>query len=114
VEKKQMQDSVKFFENAIELDPSKAAYHLELGRVLILNPRRRTDAEQLLKTSISMNPALVDAYLALGELYEKTDRLDEAASSYDEALRWEPGNDVAQARIAELKSPARRKGLFKG
>ena len=61
-----------------------------------------------------MNPALVGAYLALGELYEKSEREEEAASSYEEALRWEPTNDVAQARMTAIKSPARRKGLFKG
>ena len=114
VDKKQMQDAVKFFENAIELDPSRAIYHLELGRVLILNPRRRKESEELLRTSISMNPALVDAYLALGELYEKTEREEEALTAYEEAVRWEPTNDVAQARISAMKSPARRKGLFKG
>jgi len=114
VDKKQLQDAVKFFENAIELDPSRAVYHLELGRILILNPRRRKEAENLLKHTVAMNPALVDAYLGLGELYEKTEREEEAVSSYEEALRWEPTNDVAQARISAIKSPTRRKGLFKG
>jgi curved DNA-binding protein CbpA len=114
VDKKQLPEAVKFFENAIELDPSKAVYHLELGRILILNPRRRPESEELLKTTIAMNPSLVDAYLALGELYEKIDRAEQAVKNYEEALRWEPTNDVAQARIAELKSSGRRKGLFKG
>ena len=113
VDKRQMQDAVKFFENAIELDSSRAIYHLELGRILILNPRRRKEAEELLNTTVSMNPALVDSYLALGELYEKTERPEQAVSSYEEALRWEPTNDVAQARITAMKSAGRRKGLFR-
>jgi len=114
VEKKQFQEAVKFFENAVELDSSKATYHLELGRILILNPRRRPEAEESLNTTIAMNPALVDAYLALGELYEKTARAEQAVASYQEALRWDPTNDVAQARITEMKSSGRRKGLFRG
>jgi curved DNA-binding protein CbpA len=114
VDKKQLADAVKFFENAIELDSSKATYHLELGKILILNPRRRGDAEELLKTTVAMNPALVEAYIALGELYEKTDRLEQAVKSYEEALRWEPGHPTAQERVADLRSQGRRKGLFKG
>jgi tetratricopeptide (TPR) repeat protein len=114
VEKKQLSDAVKFFENAIELDSSRAVYHLELGKILILNPRRRPEAEQLLKTTIAMNPSLIDSYLALGELYEKSNRTDEAIANYEEALRWEPFNETAQARLAVLKPSGRRKGFFGG
>jgi curved DNA-binding protein CbpA len=114
VDKKQLPDAVKFFENAIELDPSRAVYHLELGRILILNPRRRSEAEELLNKTVAMNPALVEAYIALGELYEKTDRAEQAVSSYEEALRWEPTHETAQERMAALKVAGRRKGLFKG
>ena len=114
VDKKQLPDAVKFFENAIELDPSRAVYHLELGRILILNPRRRPEAEELLTKCVAMNPALVEAYIALGELCEKTDRAERAVSNYEEALRWEPTHVTAQERIAALKSTGRRKGLFGG
>jgi tetratricopeptide (TPR) repeat protein len=114
VDKKQLSDAVRFFENAVELDPSKALYHLDLGRILILNPRRRPEAEEFLNKSVAMNPALVEAYLALGELYEKTDRVERAVSSYEEALRWEPTHETAQERLAALQSTGRRKGLFKG
>jgi curved DNA-binding protein CbpA len=118
IDRKQFQDAAKFFENALELDPSRAVYHLELGRVLVRNPRRRNEAEELLRTAAQMNPALVDTYLGLGELYTKTGRAEEAVEAYNEVLRWEPTNAEATERLRALgqggRGRVRRKGLFGG
>jgi len=118
LDKKQFQEAAKFFENALQLDPARAVYHLELGRVLVRNPRRRSEAEELLHKTAQMNPALVETYLGLGELYTKTGRAEEAVEAYNEALRWEPANVEAGERLRELgqggRGRRRRKGLFGG
>jgi len=115
--KRKFQDSVQYLENALRLDDTKAIYHLELGRVLIQNPRRRDEAEQLLCKSIEMEPSVVDASLALGQLYVKQDRLKEAIKCFNEVLSWEPGHLQASAELENLKTGSGGgflKGLFGG
>jgi tetratricopeptide (TPR) repeat protein len=115
LEKKQYHDALRFFENAIELDSSKAEYHLELGYVLHLNPRRRDDAERRLKKAVEMNPGLTRAYLTLGELYERAERTEEAVEMFEEVLRWEASNAKASAGLARVGPAVRgkRKKLFR-
>jgi curved DNA-binding protein CbpA len=101
-ERRQYTEAVRSLENAILLDPSKAVYHLELGRVLALHPLRGDAAEAAMKKAIEIDPARVDAYLALGELYRRAERLEDAVRMVREALRWDPDHAGAQAALAEL------------
>jgi tetratricopeptide (TPR) repeat protein len=115
--KRKFQDAVQFLENALRQDDTKAMYHLELGRVLIQNPRRRTEAEELLRKSVIMDPSLFDASLALGQLYLKQDRMDEARQCFEEVLKWEPGHIEATAELEQIQTGSTGgflKGLFGG
>jgi tetratricopeptide (TPR) repeat protein len=107
-------DAVKYLENAIELDEGNPAYHLELGRLLSGNPRRRADAETHLIRANELNPAIVTGYLALGELYLKLDRIEEAVRMFREVLRWEPGHIDATAQLDELGEARDEGGLLRG
>ena len=102
LKKKKLQEAVTFLENAIELDEANATYHLELGRVLLLNPRRRSDCEDHLVRAIELDPTSSAASLALGDLYAKTGRKDQARHMFNEVLRWEPENAEARQRIKQL------------
>ncbi|HXV75207.1 MAG TPA: J domain-containing protein [Candidatus Polarisedimenticolaceae bacterium] len=108
-EKKQYHDALKFFENAIELDPSKAEYHLELGQVLSFNPRRRDDAERALRRAVEMNPGLTRAYGILGEMFERAERVEDAIEMFEELLRWESRNTNAAAALDRLTSGRRKR-----
>jgi tetratricopeptide (TPR) repeat protein len=110
VERKQLHEAVRFLENAIELDPLKPEYHLELGRLLARNPRRRDDAERLLVTAVERNPALLEGYRALAELLSRAGRLEEAAQRWEELLRWDPQDADALAALGR----SRRKGRSGG
>jgi curved DNA-binding protein CbpA len=101
-QRRQFRDATTFLENAIQLDPSKAAYHFELGRLLTLNPRRRTEAEERLLEAARLEPTRVDSYVALSELYHKTGRNEDAIRICREALSWDPGCSEAIARLKEL------------
>jgi tetratricopeptide (TPR) repeat protein len=109
VERKQLHEAVRFFENAIELDPTKPEYYLELGRLLARNPRRRDDAERLLVTAVERNPSLLEGYRTLAELLAKAGRTEEAALRWEELLRWDPQDADALAALG-----SRRKGRFGG
>ena len=115
IDKKRFVDAVQFLENALQLDDSHPTYHLELGRVLSRNPRRRKDAIKHLETCTRLDPSLVDGYFQLGLLFRKSDRNEEAAVSFHEALRWEPNHVHAAAELDEMglgDRKRRRKGLF--
>lgn len=120
VDKKRFQEAVTFLENAIELFEAESAFHLDLGRVLALNPRRRDDSERHLQRAIELDPTAVEGRLTLGDLYLKIGRKDDAARMYDEVLRWEPTNSSALARLEELRQGKKSDegglfgGLFKG
>jgi len=115
IQKRRLQDAVQFLENALSLDESNPLYHIELGRVLIGNPRRRGDAEAHLLAALELDPTSVAALLALGELYRKLDRTDDAIRRYREALHWDPTNADATAALEELggKGAKRRRGFFR-
>ena len=111
-------EAVTFLENAIQLDPAQAEYHLELGLLLARNPRRREDAERHLLQTIELAPTLVRAYVALGNMYLKAGRAGRAARMAKEALRWEPAHLEASQLLAEAGNAADdredlRRGVFR-
>ena len=90
VDRRRFTEAVTFLENAVQLDPSQAAYNMELGLLLSKNPRRRADAERLLIRTVEIEPTRVAAYLALGEMYQRAGKMAHAARMFREVLRWEP------------------------
>ena len=108
-------EAVTFFENAVSLDPGQADYHLELGLVLSRNPRHREDAERHLLQAIDLSPAVVAAYVALGQMYLKAGRLGRAGRMAREALRWEPGHiEAGEVLAAAGDAPDERDELKQG
>jgi len=102
VRRGRLAEAVTCLENAVKLCPRQATYLIELGRLTADNPRLRAEAEQHLLRAAQLDPARVDSYLALGELYVKTQRLAEARKMFAEVLRWEPGHLEATAKLAGL------------
>ena len=108
-------EAVTFLENAVSLDPGQAEYHLELGLVLSRNPRHRDEAERHLLQAVNLAPAVVAAYVALGQMYLKAGRPGRAGRMAREALRWEPGHlDASQLLAAAGDAPDERDDLRQG
>jgi curved DNA-binding protein CbpA len=100
--KGRLRDAATSLENAVQLDGRNATYRLELGQLLARNPRLRRQAEQHLVEVNRIDPSLAEGYLALGDLYLKSNRKDDAIRLFREVLRWEPGHLEATARLQEL------------
>ena len=98
---KKYSEAVTFLENAVQLDPGQANYHLELGLVLSRNPRLREDAERSLLRAVDLAPTLVVAYVALGSMYLRAGRAGRASRMAREALRWEPDHIGASQLLAD-------------
>jgi tetratricopeptide (TPR) repeat protein len=103
---RKLTEAVTFLENAVQLDPAQAEYHLELGLVLSRNPRHREAAERSLLQAIELSPTVVSAYVALGQMYAKAGRPGRAARMAREAMRWEPGHLEAEEILAATGNAA--------
>jgi curved DNA-binding protein CbpA len=102
LERRRLAEAASYLENAIRQDESVAEYHLELGALLAGNPRRRADAEGALWRAIEIDPSLIRAYVALGDLYQKAARPADAARMFREALNWDPTDDHVKQRLGAL------------
>lgn len=120
VAQRKLTEAITFLENAVQIDPSNAEYHLELGLALAKNPRHRDAAEVRLLQAIELAPTTTVAYVTLAQMYLKAERPGRAARMAREALRWEPGQAEAMAVIAEagdVRGDERddlRRGIFGG
>ncbi|HEX4823101.1 MAG TPA: DnaJ domain-containing protein [Candidatus Polarisedimenticolaceae bacterium] len=106
IAQRKLNEGITFLENAVQIDPSHAEYHLELGLALAKNPRHREAAEIRLLQAIELAPTSVAAYLALSQMYLKAGRPGRAVRMAKEALRWEPGHLEAQEVIVQAGSAA--------
>lgn len=98
---RKLQEALPFLENAVELEEERAEYRLELGLLLSKNPRRRSDAERHLLRAAELAPTAVSAYTTLGHLYLRAGETAAAARMFQEALRWDPGNETAVTGLSE-------------
>jgi tetratricopeptide (TPR) repeat protein len=74
------------FQDLLALDPSDAYCQLGLG-VLALKRKRLTEAEQRLRTALTLDDCLLDAQCALGDTLAGLGRRKEAILAYEQALK---------------------------
>ncbi|ANM28687.1 hypothetical protein ABI59_02230 [Acidobacteria bacterium Mor1] len=113
-DRKRWQDALTFLQNAIEMDDSQADFHVEIAIVKTQNPRLRGEAEEHLERALGLEPSSTRGLMAMGNLYLKTGREDQAAAKFREVLNWEPGHLEAGAALSALEGSPKKRGLFRG
>ena len=106
-ERRKFAEAVSFLENAIALDDGQAEYVRALGDVLATNPRRREEAERLLRRATALDPSNPSGWVGLGNVLLRAGRRDDAARAFEEALRWDATHAEATARLVELGAERR-------
>jgi tetratricopeptide (TPR) repeat protein len=105
------------YERAVELEPKNQLYNLDLGRIYsTLSTAGGRDegyfekAERTLIRAARQQPVpgssadwQQTALLALGDLYYRWDREEEAIAVYEQVLREDPGSEAASNRLEELQ-----------
>ncbi|MCA1729669.1 MAG: tetratricopeptide repeat protein [Actinobacteria bacterium] len=99
------------YERAVELEPQNQLYNLELGKIYsTLSTANGQDeayfgkAEEALTRAARLGPvpgrsdARESALLALGDLYYRWDREEEAAATYQQVLKVDPNSQEAASR----------------
>jgi tetratricopeptide (TPR) repeat protein len=75
-------DALPLAEKAIQIDPSIAKAHLELG-IIYADSGRKEDALREFQTAVKLAPAVADAHWRLGRLYQSLGRKEEAKVEFD-------------------------------
>ncbi len=102
LEKGLFPDAERQFHEAVVLDPASAHAHAGLARVAE-NKGDRDTARREAETSLQLSPT-ADAYIVLGRLDLRENRLDAAEKSADKALALEPGNSAAMTLKRDVVS----------
>ncbi|HVF00244.1 MAG TPA: tetratricopeptide repeat protein [Rubrobacteraceae bacterium] len=106
------------YERAVELEPRNQLYNLDLGRIYsTLSTAEGRDegyfekAEETLIRAAGQQPvpgttaaSQQAALLALGDLYYRWDREEEAIAVYEQVLKEDPNSEAASNRLEELQS----------
>ncbi|XP_060080466.1 protein O-mannosyl-transferase TMTC3-like isoform X2 [Ylistrum balloti] len=72
--------------------PNHLNVYLNLASLVSKDPSRLAEADNLLKTAISMRPDYVQGYINRGDIMVKMSRLPDALDQYKLALKYEPDN----------------------
>ena len=90
-ERGQYEKAIKFYEQAIALNPQLAAlYYLVADTILKTSNPDTTRAEKYLKRAIELDPNLAAAYLSWGRLHVRANRYSEAAPLLQRAVSLQP------------------------
>ena len=67
------------------------------------NPKWRRDAAESYQRVLSLNPASIDALIALGDIYKAQGMISRAQSCYEDAMKIDEKNQQATSRLASLR-----------
>ena len=105
-ELKEYDMAVKFYYEAMRLQPNKVEYALSAGRVLSLDKSKQRQAADLYTKILDMDPTCRDAHLGLGALFSHSGMLMRAKRIFETALRAFPDDAEFRERLAEVNSAA--------
>ena len=95
-------DALASHATAARLLPDNEYVAADLG-LLYLRLGRFPEAERILLRLVMINSELVDAWVALGDLYQQTDRLDLAREMYRRARALRPDDPEIRLRARALE-----------
>lgn len=88
-EKGRYQNAIKYFEEALRLNPNYALTHYNLGNILVRTGRKEEGIEHL-REAIRIFPNYAKAYNNLGYTQMETGQTEDAIRSFEQALRIDP------------------------
>ena len=96
------EEAAAAYARAFTLFPGHYMAYVRLGNLASDPLNDLAYAESLFQTAIAIDPARIPAYLGLGDVYERTDRPDEALAAYQTVLQLQPDNARAAQRLRDL------------
>jgi tetratricopeptide (TPR) repeat protein len=96
--------ATELLSEAVRLNPDHAAYQVQLGLLLALNPRRRKQAEAHLLRAIELDPQNPAQYIRLGLLYKSLGFMARAEKQFGLALNLDPLNKAAMKELRVVRA----------
>ena len=100
----QNEKALKFYYEAMRLQPDNIEYLLATGRLLSKDQSKQHQAADLFQSAIDKDPNHLDAYLELGELFTRIGMYVRAMRVYEIVLGLYPANRELKRRLSQLKS----------
>src|SRR5687767_13181006 len=106
-----LDEAIKAYKETIQLDPTAADPHVDLGELYFFFQARRDLAEAEAREALKLDPDCAEAHLLLARLHIYSVRrernwrpslVEQAIRSYEKVAELDPGNAEAWAVLAEL------------
>src|SRR5215813_12964507 len=106
-----LDEAIKAYKDAIQLDPAAADPHVDLGELYFFFQRRRDLAEAEAREALRLDPDCADAHLLLARLHVfavKVERnwrpslVEQAIRAYEKVAELDPKHAEAWAMLADL------------
>jgi tetratricopeptide (TPR) repeat protein len=106
-----LDDAIKAYKETIQIDPTSAEPHVDLGELYFFYLSRRDLAEREATEAVRLDPKSVGGHLLLARIYisivktennPRSTSLDRAIRAYERAAELDPGLAEAWALLAEL------------
>jgi tetratricopeptide (TPR) repeat protein len=102
-------EAIKFYERAVAVNPQLATVHYLLADMLLKqNPADAARPEKALLRAVELDPTLASARLALGKLYLRAERLDDAAAQLKRAVELDPGSAETHYQLGRVYTRQKR------
>jgi tetratricopeptide (TPR) repeat protein len=95
-------ETIRLIRTAQALDPTSVYVHRSAAQLLAVHRETRSEALAAATRAIELAPNDADTWVAAGNASIGSERLDEARTYYEYALRLDPTNLVAQRNLAEV------------
>jgi eukaryotic-like serine/threonine-protein kinase len=108
--KENIENAVKVFDTALELDPQYAGAYASRGEAYwrmyetgegAKDPKWMESGRRDCEHSLALNKQLPSAHVCLGTVYKGTGRYEDAAAQFEGAVASEPTNDEAYRGLAD-------------
>jgi len=103
----------EILERAINLDPEKPEYYMELGWAIFREqPAQADKAEQYLRSALKIEPSLDQAWYYLGLIAKRNECNQEAMQALLKALELNPNHKSARRELDYLEQHVKQRGLW--
>lgn len=93
-------EALKFYYEAMRLDPETARYIVAAARLVAKDPAKARQAAELYEKALAKDPLDIAPYLELGDLFMQARLPTRARRVYESGLQHHPGDPELRSRLA--------------
>jgi curved DNA-binding protein CbpA len=103
------ENALKFYYEAMRLQPENLDYALAAGRILAMDKSKQRQAAELFEQAIAKHPLSPEPHLELGGLFMRTGMFLRAKRVYENALKQMPHHPELKRKLVEADAAERNR-----